>query len=123
MRYEIARVWGKADSFDIEFTHKGGAKWSASVPPDFKDGVYATEIWALNVFGERAYWAGELFMCNGVCCIEIEQSSCQLWLMPRSYQLEFMQRFYMFVSQRSEHSFALLDRRIFTVRKGCSHVW
>lgn len=104
MRYEIARVWGKADLFDIEFTHKGGTKWSASVPPDFKDGVYATEIWALNVFGERAYWAGELFMCNGVCCIEIEQSSCQLWLSPRNYQ------------------FTILDRLALTIRKGCRHV-
>ncbi len=104
MRYKIARVWGKADSFDIEFKHLGGTRWKASVPPDYNDGVYAVEIWALNEFGETAYWAGELFMCDGVCCIEIQQSGFQIWIQPRKRQLE------------------LLDRRQLIVRKGCCHV-
>lgn len=104
MAYRITRVWGKADSFYIEFTHAGGTRWKASVPPDRKDGVYAAEIWAVNEFGETAYWAGELFMCGGVCCIEIQQSGFQIWIQPRKHQLEF------------------LDRRQLIVRKGCCHV-
>lgn len=104
MRYKIARVWGRADSFDIEFKHLGGTRWSASVPPDYNDGVYAVGIWALNEFGETAYWAGELFMCDGVCCIEIQQSGFQIWIQPRKQQL------------------TLSDRRKIIIRKGCCHV-
>jgi len=104
VRYKIARVWGKADSFDIEFTHKGGTRWSASVPPDYNDGVYACEIWALNEYGETAYWAGVLFMCDGVCCIDIKQSGFQIWIQPRRLQ------------------FTPSERIQFIVRKGCTHV-
>lgn len=78
-RPKIIRVWGKADSFDIEFTHLGGTRWEANVPPDTTDGQYAVEIWAMNEFKETTYWTGELYMCNGVCCIKFFKQPYQMW--------------------------------------------
>lgn len=71
---EVIRVWGKADEIELEFSHAGGAEWKCSVPPDTVDGQYSTEIYAMNAAGEFAYWTGFLYMCNGVCHLEIHQS-------------------------------------------------
>ena len=45
---DIIRVWGMADSFDIEFTRTGGTSWKCEVPPDTSDGVYAVTLYAMN---------------------------------------------------------------------------
>ncbi|MGN1418141.1 MAG: PF13754 domain-containing protein [Acutalibacteraceae bacterium] len=102
---EILRVWGKADNFDIEFTHEGGIRWKCFVPPDTKDGQYAVEIWAINEFGELGYWTGELFMSSGVCCLKFNQSPYQIWIKPSETMIRF--------SSQTSH---------LSVRKGCSHV-
>lgn len=70
---KIIRVFGKADSFDIELSDKGG-HWEVDVPPDLVDGVYAVRLTAINEFNEVSYWIGELFMCNGVCAIKFTES-------------------------------------------------
>ncbi len=95
-RSQIVRVWGKADSFDIEFTYEEGIRWECSVPPDISDGVYAAEIYAMNTLGETAHWCGELFMCNGICHLEIKDSPYMIWLRPIAKNL--------------------------VIRKGCPHV-
>ena len=64
----VIRLYGKADSFDIEFSRKG-EKWEVDIPPDLVDGVYAVQLTAVDELGETAYWVGELFMCSGVCCL------------------------------------------------------
>lgn len=69
----IVRVYGHADSFDIEFVHVEGDVWTCQVPPDTADGVYAVEFWAVNEEGVTAYWTGELFMTNGVCHLEVRR--------------------------------------------------
>lgn len=81
-RTEIIRVWGKADEFDIEFTHQGGTRWTCKVPPDTVDGQYAVELWAMNILGETTYWTGELFMCNGICHLNIFDAPYRIWLKP-----------------------------------------
>lgn len=101
---KILRVWGKADSFDIEFTHIGGTKWKCSVPPDVKDGQYAVEIWAISKFGDIAYWTGELFMCNGICCLRFNERPFTIW-----------------VKTSTTHIGNLLPQTQITIRKGCSH--
>lgn len=83
-RPKIVRLYGEADSFDIEFTHKGGTIWTAKVPPDTDDGVYSVELTAVNELGETAYWTGELYMCGGVCHMEIKRSNFIFWFAPLS---------------------------------------
>lgn len=121
-RSKIIRVWGKADSFDIEFVHIKGDIWSCEIPPDTKDGQYAVEIQAVNEYGETAYWTGTLYMCGGVCHLEIIAQPYLFWISARSLELE--------VSCRSPLCFAPLPR-IFafcwqnykiTIKKGCGHV-
>lgn len=104
MSTDVKRVWGTADNIALEFKYLGRERWETTVPPDTKDGVYAVELWAINGAGELGYWAGELFMCSGVCCIEIEQSGFQIWIKPRRLQ------------------FTPSERIQFIVRKGCTHV-
>lgn len=88
-RPQIIRVWGKADSFDIEFTRVGGTRWEASVPPDTNDGQYAVEIWAVNEFSEIAHWTGELYMCNGVCHLKFSKQPYQMWIKKKNYIFSF----------------------------------
>lgn len=65
--------------FDIAFTNTGGTVWSCRVPPDLEDGAYATEIHAMNEFGQTAYWTGFLYMCNGVCHVEFHIPKYTVW--------------------------------------------
>lgn len=121
---KILRVWGKADSFDIEFTHEGGTRWKCSVPPDTKDGQYAVEIWAVNEFGELAYWTGELFMCNGVCCLRFDDSPYRIWVKLSSSEISNLfesvgNRIQIHERQFSFHLNPLIQ---IEVKKGCSHV-
>lgn len=81
-RPKIVRLYGRAGSFDIEFTHKGGTIWTAKVPPDTDDGVYSVELTAVNELGETAYWTGELYMCGGVCHMEIMKNDYVFWFAP-----------------------------------------
>lgn len=85
----VERVWGRADNFDIEFTHKGGTRWEASVPPDTKDGQYACEIWAINEFGKIAYWTGELYMCSGVCCLKVSAKPYKITVQKKEFNFVF----------------------------------
>ena len=104
-RSKIIRVWGKADSFDIEFVHIKGGIWSCQIPPDTKDGQYAAEIHAVNEYGETAYWTGILYMCGGVCHLEIMAQPFTFWLSER--RLSFVVE---------EPNYAVI------VKKGCEHV-
>lgn len=84
----IIRVFGKADSFDIELSRKGD-KWEVDVPPDITDGVYACQLTAINELGESAYWVGELFMCSGVCHIKIRQLPYRVRVSHRRFDISF----------------------------------
>lgn len=100
---KIIRVWGKADNFDIELSEKGG-RWVCTVPPDTADGQYAVELHAVNLFGETAYWTGTLYMCNGVCHLEIKE-------VP--YVIMF--------SKNTDRLFFLEQSHEILIRKGCEH--
>lgn len=83
-RPKIVRLFGRADSFDIEFAHKGGITWGCTVPPDTGDGVYSVELTAVNELGETAFWTGELFMCGGACCMKIMRNDYVFWFAPQT---------------------------------------
>lgn len=72
-RPPIVRLYGHADSFDIEFSQTSGGTWQCEVPPDTEDGVYAVELWAVNADGLTAYWTGELWMSRGICHLVIHK--------------------------------------------------
>ncbi|MBR3767514.1 MAG: Ig-like domain-containing protein [Clostridia bacterium] len=88
----ITRVWGRADAFDIEFTQRLDGKWYVNIPPDLTDGQYAVEIYVQNIYGERAYWTGILYMHNGRACLHLSKTSCTLWLRPSMCSLNFIHR-------------------------------
>lgn len=119
---KIVRVWGRADSFDIEFTHEGGTRWKCSVPPDTKDGQYAVEIWAVNEFGELAYWTGELFMVNGVCCLRFDESPYRIWVRLSSAQIGSLISCSQMHLAQNDFKIRLAPVTQITVRKGCHHV-
>lgn len=81
-RPKIIRLYGKADSFDLEFTHQGGTTWTCEVPPDTDDGMYAVELTAVNEYGEATYWTGELYMCGSVCHMKIMKDDFIFWFAP-----------------------------------------
>lgn len=83
---EVVRVYGRADSFDIELT-RNGDKWEVDVPPDMTDGVYAVQLTAVNDAGETAHWVGELFMSGGVCCLRLDEVKFRTKLSRKSYTI------------------------------------
>lgn len=78
----IVRVWGYADTFEIEFYKGKDNRWYANVPPDIVDGQYAVGIYALNNVGEQTYWAGILYMHSGRACLHLNKQKYSLWLLP-----------------------------------------
>ncbi len=104
MSTDVKRVWGKADSFALEFNYIGDEQWETTVPPDTKDGVYAVELWAINGAGELGHWTGELFMCSGVCCVRIFSQPYQIWFKAKKHQIT-------------------IDKRLMIIfERGCAHV-
>lgn len=59
--------------------------WVVEIPPDMTDGVYAVELTAIDVNGDWAFWAGELFMVDGVCCMDIEPLPYRVTLKVNEY--------------------------------------
>ena len=102
-RPKILRVWGRADGFDLEFK-KEGELWDCTVPPDTKDGQYAVEIHGVNEFGQTAYWTGTLYMCNGICHLELKEVLYVINFKKQGDPVRFL-----------EQTHAL------TIRKGCKH--
>ena len=100
---EIIRVWGKADSFDIEFSKENGNRWSCLVPPDTQDGVYAVEIWAKNESGFTGYLTALLYMCGGIHDrIEFLPSPYMFYFMPDSIACEFLSELYNITIERCD---------------------
>lgn len=85
---KVVRVYGKADNFDIELTRNGDI-WEVDVPPDMTDGVYAVQLTAVDVNGDSAFWVGELFMVDGVCCMKIEPLPYGAYLKTNEYTCNF----------------------------------
>ncbi len=84
---KVARVYGKADDFDIEFVRKGD-RWAVEVPPDLSDGRYVVRITAIDVLGNTCYWIGELYMMNGVCHMEIRRHLTGCLFSVQSYRMK-----------------------------------
>ena len=101
-RSPIVRVWGKADSFDIEFSQSSSGKWTCKVPPDTKDGQYACELKAQNEAGKTAYYTGILFMCSGVCHVDLK---------PRCTEI-----------REEKYHVKIGEKYRLPVEKGCCHV-
>lgn len=89
---KVIRVFGRADSYDIEFTPKGD-KWVVDIPPDMTDGVYACQLTAIDSNGESAYWVGELYMVDGVCCLKINEVPYKVRLQKKKFDVEYTDDF------------------------------
>lgn len=81
---DIVRVWGTCDNLQIEFNYKGGNTWTCVVPPDFKDGVYVAEFWALDTKERIGHWTGFLYMSSGICHFKFQEQKNRLWIETRS---------------------------------------
>ena len=67
---EIISVWGKADSHSVTF-EKRESLWVCSVPTDLSDGAYECCFYAKNEKGTVTSWVGTLYMCSGICRIDV----------------------------------------------------
>ena len=86
-----ARVWGRADAFDLTFDMTKGGDWEASVPADLEDGQYVCEIWAENTIGEQTYWTGTLYMVDGHCVyLRLESDLYITSLIPDTYEIRLI---------------------------------
>lgn len=84
---EIVRVWGTADSFDIELHQNDNGRWVCSLPPDLIDGQYAVQLFAMRSNGLIGMWTGILYVSNGISCLHLKNERCTLWLFPEQNRL------------------------------------
>lgn len=80
----VTRVWGKADSFELVFSHSGDSwrSWNASVPADLADGQYIVELYCEDDGGNTAYWTGILYLNKSENVkVRIVADKFRLWLM------------------------------------------
>lgn len=101
---KITQVTGWADSFELSLTKAQNGLWEISVPPDTQDGVYAVSLKAVNELGETSYWTGFLYMCNGVCHLEMK---------PEKYSIVFSQKEYKLLMSEPKY-------KVF-FEEGCRH--
>ena len=84
---KIVRVWGKADSIDMELREKNG-RWIFSLPPDLVDGQYAVQLFAVNESDMLGTWTGILYILNGLCSLSIKEEKYKLWLCPERTEIQ-----------------------------------
>ena len=113
---KIIRVFGKADDFDIELSRKG-KKWEVDIPPDMTDGVYAVQLTAIDVNGESAYWVGELYMTDGVCCFKIVELTYKTKIRKNVYETKFRIRNYDMSCSSSLYEFDFSESKDVQIRK------
>lgn len=113
---KVIRVFGKADSFDVEFTPKGKV-WEVDVPPDMTDGVYAVQLTAIDELGESAYWVGELYMSNGVCHFRFTELPYRGRVSFNEYETKFRKYKYDVLCQVSHYSVEFTDKYSFQFKK------
>lgn len=118
----IIRVWGKADSFDIEFSKTEGGTWECSVPPDVSDGMYAVQIFAVNEFNEKASWSGFLYMCSGLCHLEITEKPFAFSVVQKGVELSAAVPCFGFRTFATGVDFEILGGTKIQIMKGCHHV-
>ncbi|MGN1348857.1 MAG: hypothetical protein ACI4VI_07925 [Acutalibacteraceae bacterium] len=70
LRSEIVSVWGKADAYSVTFEKRENL-WVCSVPTDLSDGAYECCFYAKNEKGTVTSWTGTLYMCSGICRIDV----------------------------------------------------
>lgn len=90
---KVIRVFGRADSFDIEFKSQGDA-WVVDVPPDMTDGVYAVQLTAIDENNVRAFHVGELYMVNGICCFRLRELPYRAYFKVHDYEFELHHKKY-----------------------------
>lgn len=80
----IVRVWGTADSYNMEFSRIGSTEqWSFSgLPIDLEDAQYAVSIWAENDTGDVGYFAGMLYINRGAYVMRMIPQKYILWKKP-----------------------------------------
>lgn len=121
-RPKIIRLYAKADRLELEFSHQGGTIWTAKVPPDTQDGIYAVELTALNEIGETAFWTGELRMCDGHCETQFESVDFVLWFLPFTSLETMCKCTDINVGTNSTKVDVLSDMTKLALKKGCINV-
>lgn len=113
---KVVRLWGKADSFDIEFT-KDGDKWTVDIPPDMTDGVYAVQLTAVDENGDEAYWVGELYMVDGVCCLNLNEIPYRVRLRAKEFDTDFDKQRHIKLYQSSQYTVEFSSNNIIQIKK------
>lgn len=88
---DIIRVWGKADSIDLELKIDNG-RWICNLPPDLIDGQYAVQLFAMRGNGSVGMWTGILYVADGIACLHLKQEKYSLWLNREQITLTLIQK-------------------------------
>lgn len=60
----ITEVYGTCDDYEVVFRQEGGV-WRCCIPPDWTDGQYVCEFYAITDAGVQGYWTGILYISAG----------------------------------------------------------
>lgn len=94
----ITAVHGSADGHALVLTPTGGG-WRATLPPDLADGQYVMTLTADDEAGNSTDYRGVLYLCAGICKLELRQETAALLplpdglsvhLLPERWQLQFV---------------------------------
>lgn len=81
----VARVYGKADNFDIEFYQDDSGQWKCAVPFD-RDGEYIVGIYAVDEAGNESYVADMLFAVDTAkLCVKVKVLHANIATKLRKY--------------------------------------
>lgn len=86
---EITRVWGTADSIELELKKSNG-RWVCNLPPDLVDGQYAVQLFAMRGDGSTGMWTGMLYVSNGIRCLHLNKEKYTFWLMPEQIKIQLL---------------------------------
>ena len=80
----IEKVWGLADSFELDFSYVNDNWWQVSLPPDTVDGWYAVVLYAKTYSGSIGIWHGILYVSDGFADLHLNEEKFTFSLMPET---------------------------------------
>lgn len=85
----ITAVHGRADGHELVLTPADNG-WQTTLPPNLADGQYVVTLTAADEAGNVSEYRGVLYLCAGICRLEMQREILKFLLLPDSLTVHLL---------------------------------